>query len=187
MHRLLGRPVRAIKTLPEPVRWLAIPVALAICTALVLAEDNAPWSPALTMPHPDAEAALYCQSLMKALPDNLEGHSKVTPDPSPNVAYWSSSPRTVLRCGVPRPKSLNIEANQRKESPSVNNVQWYDESDGHGGYRFTTTLRKAYVEVDSPAGAYPNLVDPLSPISYLVNSTIPDKYGRLNATDDDAV
>ncbi|MFD7645706.1 DUF3515 domain-containing protein [Kitasatospora sp. NPDC059795] len=186
MRRRFEYPSRFFSRLPEPVRWLALPSALAVGVALVMVNGSATWQPPLDEPHPRDAAAGYCEDLMKALPADLFGHARVIPDPSPNVAYWATSPRTVLRCGVARPDGLNEEENQRKESPSVNNVTWYMENDGHGGHKFTTTLRKALVEVDSPAGAYPNPVDPLSLISTPVNSIIPDSFGRLNAADDEA-
>ncbi|MBB4928835.1 DUF3515 domain-containing protein [Kitasatospora kifunensis] len=182
----LERTVRTVRALPAPVRWLAIPLVLLAATALVVGSGSPPWRPPLTAPNPEGQAATYCQTLMKGLPETLVGNRRVAPDPSPYVALWASSPRTVLRCGVARPKSLAIEANRRKESPNVNNVQWYEEGDGHGGYRFTTTLRTLYVEVSAPAGSYRNYTDPLSEISTLVNSTIPDMFGNLNSTDDDA-
>ncbi|MDH6135598.1 hypothetical protein P3T37_005014 [Kitasatospora sp. MAA4] len=177
------RPIRALAALPAPVRWLSLPLGLLACSALLF-QSWGSWQPPLTAPTPTGAVAGYCQALAKALPGAIEGHQRTAPDPSPYVAVWNSSPRTVLRCGVPRPKSLNKQANQESTGPNVNNVQWYLEKDGHGGYRFTATLRLAYVEVSVPAGAYPNYGDPLSPVSDAVNATVPDISGQLGGTDD---
>ncbi|MFD7639221.1 DUF3515 domain-containing protein [Kitasatospora sp. NPDC059795] len=186
MRMRLERSRRFFDRFPESVRLLALPSVLAVGVVVLAVNASATWQPPVGDPGPRGEAAKYCETLMKSLPTELFGHARTDPDPSPNVATWGSSPRTVLRCGVPRPESLDDAENQRAESPSVDNVTWYMEKDGHGGYRFTCTERRVFVEVESPAGAYPNFVDPLSLISTPVNSMIPDIAGRLNAGDDDA-
>lgn len=107
------------------------------------------------------------------------GHPRADPANSPYVAVWRSSPRTVLRCGVARPKSLDSLANQMSIGPNVDNLQWYLEKDGHGGYRFTTTLRAAYVEVAAPAGATVNATDALAVVSPTVLAKVPDLSGQF--------
>ncbi|WP_280669237.1 MULTISPECIES: DUF3515 family protein [unclassified Kitasatospora] len=172
------RPIRALTSLPAPIRWLALPLGLLACSAFLLGSWG-DWQPPLTAPTPDAKAVGYCQALAKALPQAIEGRTRTSP--SADVAVWNSTPRTVLRCGVPRPKALDKLANQESTGPNVNDVQWYLEQDGHGGYRFTCTLRLAYVEVSVPAKAYPNYLDPLSSISDAVKATVPDLSGQLGA------
>lgn len=172
------RPIRLLTSLPAPIRWLALPLGLLACTAFLLAGWG-DWQPPLTAPKPDPKAAGYCQALMKALPRAIEGRTRTTP--FADVAVWNSTPRTVLRCGVPRPQSLDKVANQESTGPNVNEVQWYAEPDGHGGYRFTCTLRLAYVEVSVPTKAYPNYLDPLASVSDAVRATVPDLSGQVGA------
>ncbi|GAA1251416.1 hypothetical protein GCM10009665_47630 [Kitasatospora nipponensis] len=174
------RPIRALQALPAPVRWLAPPLALLACTGALLV-SAVDWQPPTTAPVPDARAVAPCLALAKALPAALLDHPRADPPNSPYVAVWRSAPRTVLRCGVPRPASLSVLANRAATGPNVNGVQWYLEHDDHGGYRFTTTLRALYVEVAVPAGAYRYAADPLAAISTAVIATVPDLSGQLNA------
>ncbi|MBP0449782.1 MULTISPECIES: DUF3515 domain-containing protein [unclassified Kitasatospora] len=162
---------RFLAALPAPVRWLALPLAL-ICTVVVLLGS---WSvPAkIEVPEPAPKAAGYCRALAAALPQELLGHARKDPSPaSPYVAAWASSPRTVLRCGVDRPEELNGPA-ASDWSPTVNDVTWWQQKLDDGGYRFTSTMRKAYVEITVPRGAFGNPLDPVSALSDLVKANIP--------------
>ena len=160
----------ALRGLPGPVRWLAPSAALLGSAALVL--GNWPAEAVVTPPVPPADQAAYCQALKQALPATVQGHQRHDPSPaSPYTAAWDSSPRTVLRCGVPRPAYLDQNADQ--DAPEVNDVQWGMGSDGHGGYRFVTALRKVYVEVEIPKGAYPNYADALPSLADAIKATDP--------------
>ncbi|MFF7633453.1 DUF3515 domain-containing protein [Kitasatospora sp. NPDC008050] len=177
------RPLRALQGLPAPVRWLAAPVVLLGCTGAVLMSGGT-YQPPLTAPTPDAKSAGYCTALLKALPTTMVNHPRADPAGSPYVAVWQTSPRTVLRCGVPRPTSLNILANQESTGPNVDGLQWYLEKDGHGGYRFTTTLRATYVEMSVPANAFTYATDALGVVSPAILSTIPDLNGQFSTGQD---
>nr|WP_275564031.1 DUF3515 domain-containing protein [Kitasatospora sp. SID7827] len=140
----------------------------------------ASWSgePDVAPPVPGAEAAGYCRALDAALPAELLGHARRDPSPaSPYTAAWASAPRTVLTCGGDRPAYL--DAFDRK-GPCVDGVSWGMDEDGSGGYRFATGLRKAYVEVEVPAGAYGNYADPLSSFAAAIRSSVP----VIDGTDD---
>ncbi len=163
---------RVLSSLPAPVRWAAPPAVLLGGLGLLLGGWTSS-SDQVTPPVPKANQAGYCQALAKALPADVLGHRRADPSPaSPYTAAWASSPRTVLRCGVSRPEYLN--ADMSATAPEINDVQWGMGSDGAGGYRFVTTLRKAYVEVTVPKGAYPNYADPLSYLTDAIKATIPD-------------
>ncbi|MFC9329387.1 DUF3515 domain-containing protein [Kitasatospora sp. NPDC057015] len=166
---LAARVTHALRALPASVRWSAAPVALLGCIVLLLGDWGT--APAPVTPTPRAREVPYCEALARALPQTLIGHGREHSD-SPYVVIWGSSPRTVLRCGVPRPDALN-GPQALKSAPEVNGVQWFDEPDGEGGYRFTTTLREANVEVSVPAGAYPYSADPLPVLSDVVKATVP--------------
>jgi hypothetical protein len=176
----LQRPLRTLQALPAPVRWLALPLLLVGCTGAVLLSDGT-YQPPVTAPAPDARAAALCTAFMRALPGSLLGAPRA--DPSPDVAVWATRPRTVLRCGVPRPSSL--ARHQGDLGPNINGVQWYTEDDGHGGHRFTLTQRPGvYVEVAAPAGATPYPVDALAVVSPAVLATLPDLSGQLGEQPD---
>ncbi|MFI6849843.1 DUF3515 domain-containing protein [Kitasatospora sp. NBC_00085] len=170
MARQLRVP-RFLAALPAPVRWLALPLALT-CTVVVLIGS---WSaPArIDVPEPTGKAAGYCQALAATLPQELLGHARKDPSPaSPYVAAWASSPRTVLRCGVDRPEALNGPA-ASDWSPTINDLTWWPQKLDDGGYRYTSVMRKAYVEITVPAGAFTNPLDPVSALSDLVKASIP--------------
>ena len=159
-----------LSALPAPVRWLAPPAALLGCVLLLLGNEG---GGQVAPPVPSAAAAGYCAALDRALPHEVQGHRRQDPSPaSPYTAAWASSPRTVLSCGGTRPDYLDDDP--LASAPEVNGVQWGFAPDGAGGYRFVTTLRKAYVEVHVPKGAYPNYADPLPAISDVVKETVPD-------------
>ncbi|MFJ1755792.1 DUF3515 domain-containing protein [Kitasatospora sp. NPDC088134] len=175
-----------LNRLPAPVRWLGPPAALLACTAGLVAF----WSgdPDVAPPVPSAEAAVYCAALDRALPAEVLGHPRQDPSPaSPYTAAWASSPRTVLTCGGDRPDYLNITPDQQltdtsaQQGPCVDEVSWGMGPDGSGGYRFVTTLRRAYVEVHVPAGAYPNYADPLSSFSTAIRSAVPTITGAADS------
>ncbi|WP_329583891.1 DUF3515 domain-containing protein [Kitasatospora sp. NBC_01250] len=170
-------PTQLLKRLPAPLRWLLPPVVLTAVVALVVASGGAPgWQPPTAAPTPDARVAAACRSLAAALPDQLLGHPREAAGSSPYVAVWHSSPRTVLRCGVPRPAALD---GSHDLGPETHGVQWFVEHDGHGGYRFTTSQLSLYVEVAVPAGAYPNAPDPLVDLSGPIAATVPGLDGRV--------
>ncbi|BFV57163.1 hypothetical protein KCMC57_up22670 [Kitasatospora sp. CMC57] len=160
-----------LSSLPATVRWGVPPAVLLTCTGLLgwswsLPADVAP-------PVPRAAEAGFCEALDKALPETVLGHHRDDPSPaSPYTAAWDSSPRTVLRCGLPRPGYLDDDP--LAAAPEVNDVQWGMSPLPDGGYRFVTTLRKTYVEVTVPGGAYPNYADPLSSLTDAVKATIPE-------------
>jgi Protein of unknown function (DUF3515) len=163
---------KALTALPAPVRWLALPLALA-CTVVVLVGS---WSSAddrVEVPRPSGRAAGYCQALAAALPGELLGHARRDPSPaSPYVAAWGGSPRTVLRCGIDRPEELDGE-HAKDWSPTVDDVTWWSQKLSDGGYRFVTTMRAAYVEVTVPAGAARNPFDPAAALTAAVKANIP--------------
>ncbi|MGW6913030.1 DUF3515 domain-containing protein [Kitasatospora sp. NPDC054939] len=171
MARRLRVP-RALAALPAPVRWLALPVALT-CTTVVLVGSWSTPEEDVEVPAPTGKAAGYCRSLAGALPPTLLGHPRKDPSPaSPYVAAWASSPRIVLRCGVPHPDELTFER-QAEMSPTVNDVTWFAHRLPDGGYRFTATQRAAFVEVTVPGGAIGNPLDAPAVLSDLVKAHIP--------------
>ncbi|MFJ9952708.1 DUF3515 domain-containing protein [Kitasatospora sp. NPDC091207] len=162
---------RFLAALPAPVRWLALPLALSCTVVVLLGSWGAPAK--IEVPTPTGRAATYCQALAAALPQDLLGHAREDPSPaSPYVAAWASSPRVVLRCGVERPEELNGE-HAEDISPTIDGVTWWSEKLDDGGYRLTTTLRRANVEVTVPGGSFANPLDPVAALNGLVKANIP--------------
>ncbi|XVQ84489.1 DUF3515 domain-containing protein [Microbispora siamensis] len=117
-------------------------------------------------PTPTGEAAAACRKLDAALPKTLDGLDRAASEPpSPYVAVWGDG-QIALRCGVPRPASMEPTA----EVADINGVGWFQ--DPRRPTLFTSTNRVAYVEVtigqEHQAGAV--LVDLAEPIK----SSIPE-------------
>ncbi|MFJ2781768.1 MULTISPECIES: DUF3515 family protein [unclassified Kitasatospora] len=162
---------RVLAALPAPVRWLAVPVALTCTVVVLLGSWSAPEK--IEAPTPTSRQAEYCRALVAALPSTLLGHQRRDPSPaSPFVAAWDTSPRTVLRCGVPHPEGLTGDR-QAEMSPTVNDVTWWPEQLNDGGYRFTATQRAAFVEVTVPGGVTANPLDAAAALSDVVKANIP--------------
>ncbi|MEV6974290.1 DUF3515 domain-containing protein [Kitasatospora sp. NPDC093806] len=171
MTRELRAP-RFLAALPAPIRWLAVPLALA-CTVVVLLGSWGTPEERVETPEPRGKAAEYCRALADALPRELLGHPRKDPaTASPYVAAWASSPRIVLRCGVPHPEGL-VEEKQKEISPTIDDVTWWPEPLKDGGYRFTATQRAAFVEVTVPGGAMANPLDAAAALTGVVKATIP--------------
>ncbi|MFF1906650.1 DUF3515 family protein [Kitasatospora sp. NPDC058218] len=162
---------RFLTALPAPIRWLALPLALSCTVVVLLGSWGAPEK--IEVPTPTGKVAAYCEALAAALPSEVLGHARKDPSPaSPYVAAWASSPRTVLRCGVDRPEELNGE-HAKDLSPTIDGVTWWSQQLDDGGYRFTTTLRRANVEVTVPGGAFANPLDPVAAVNGAVKANIP--------------
>ncbi|WP_406203421.1 DUF3515 domain-containing protein [Kitasatospora sp. NBC_01560] len=171
MARRLRLP-RLLADLPAPIRWLALPLALTCTVVVLIGSWSAPEE--IGTPTPTGKAAGYCQALAAALPQELLGRARKDPSPaSPYVAGWAGgSSRIVLRCGVDRPDELNGE-HAKDLSPTIDGVTWWTKKLSDGGYRFTTTLRLANVEVTVPGGASDNPLDPVAALNPAVKANIP--------------
>ncbi|MFI6640986.1 DUF3515 domain-containing protein [Streptomyces sp. NPDC050504] len=98
----------------------------------------------ITVPTPSKKTAALCDSLDRELPKDVAGGERRDPEPESTLtAAWGDS-AIVLRCGVPRPAKMTDPG---EDGMSVDGVAWLVEELEDGGYRFTTGLRLAYVEV----------------------------------------
>ncbi|MGW3564065.1 DUF3515 domain-containing protein [Streptomyces sp. NPDC000941] len=129
----------------------------------------------LTVPKPPAEMATLCRALHKELPKTVEGLEQRTPKPASDLTAAWGDPAIKLRCGVAKPAVLTPGTehyNPYTPSADINGVQWLPEQQDDG-YRFTTVLRKAYVEVTVP-GKYAPEVNPLVDLANAVKKTVPE-------------
>lgn len=100
------------------------------------------------VPGPGAAVTRLCQNLDKALPRKVDGQDRGDPEPASALTAAWGSPAIILRCGVPRPTEMN---DPDADGAEVDGVGWLIQKRKDGSYLFTTTLRKAYVEVAVPA------------------------------------
>ncbi|UZJ29401.1 DUF3515 domain-containing protein [Streptomyces endophytica] len=128
----------------------------------------------VAVPSPRGEAARHCRALHEELPRTVDGLKRRTAEPvSDFTAVWGD-PAVQLRCGVPKPDVLRHGSehyNPNPEAAEVNGVRWLFEKQDDG-YRFTTVLRKVYVEVTVP-GKYAPEVNVLPDLAGAVKKTIP--------------
>ncbi|WP_432039077.1 DUF3515 domain-containing protein [Streptomyces cucumeris] len=148
---------------------LAAAAALVLCAVAGCSFTNdSDDTGAPAVPEPTKQAAAFCRALHKELPRTVNGLKRGTADPvSDFTAVWGD-PAVQLRCGVSRPAAAATST----RSAGVNGVEWLPEEQDDG-YRFTTVLRRAYVEVTVPEKYAPE-VDPLIDLADAVKKTVPE-------------
>lgn len=124
----------------------------------------------VTVPTPPPDAAAYCEALHKELPKTVAGLERNDPGPDSDLTAGWGDGAIVLRCGVPRPAKMDDPQSQGIEADGVN---WLLEQRDDAGPRFTTTYRKAYVEV-TLSTTYAHDITPLSAFAGPVSRTVPD-------------
>jgi hypothetical protein len=126
--------------LPAAAGAVATAVLLATAPGCATTDAKAP----VPVPSPAAEEASYCRALHQELPDTVAGLRRSATEPrSELTAAWGDG-AIVLRCGVFRPAGMSDPQAQAIEADGVN---WLVEQREGTGPRFTTTYRKAYVEL----------------------------------------
>ncbi|MGW7046057.1 DUF3515 domain-containing protein [Streptomyces avermitilis] len=153
--------------------FLGLPVLalLIAATGCSSADDNA----SAAVPSPDAKVTELCQNLDKALPKKVDGLERKDPEPRSALTAGWGSPAIILRCGVERPAEM---LDPKASTTEVNGVGWLVQEHDDGSYVFTTSLRRAYVEVRLSArqatkGAG-SLVDLAKPIKKAIPEGIAD-------------
>lgn len=149
-------------------RPAVLPVLVLLATAgCSFADDSA----SVAVPSPGARTAQLCRALDRALPARVDGQDRRDPGPaSPLTAGWGD-PAIILRCGVGKPAKMD---DPEADGAEVNGVGWLLEKRDDGSFRFTTTLRKAYVEVTIPKGRVADGVAPLVDLAPAVKKAIPE-------------
>jgi hypothetical protein len=156
-HRLHGLPA------------LAVPIAAVLITVTGCSSSDG--SATAAVPRPDAAVTKLCRNLDKALPRKVDGLSRTDPRPASVLTAGWGSPAIILRCGVPRPAAMD---DPEADGADVNGVGWLLQKQSDGSFRFTTTLRLAYVEVTIPADRTERGVAPLVDLAPAVKKAIPE-------------
>lgn len=155
-----------------PRRSLALPLLAVLITAVGCSSSDD--SASVAVPSPKGETARLCRALHAELPGTVDGLKRRTADPASDFTAVWGSPAVQLRCGVPKPDVLTRGSehyNPMQDAAEINGVEWvFEEQDD--GYRFTTVLRRAYVEVTVP-GKYAPEVDVLTDLASAVKKTVP--------------
>ncbi|MEU9452481.1 DUF3515 domain-containing protein [Streptomyces sp. NPDC048277] len=153
-HRPFGLPSLAV-----------LMIAAAGCSS---ADD----APSAAVPRPGTAVAKFCDHLDGVLPKKVDKLARRDPEPaSPLTAGWGGDPAIILRCGVERPAKMS---DAEADGVEVNGVGWLLEQQPDKSFRFTTTLRKAYVEVTIPAGRTGDGMAPLVGLAPAIKKAIPE-------------
>ncbi|MEU5044217.1 DUF3515 domain-containing protein [Streptomyces griseorubiginosus] len=123
------------------------------------------------VPSPGTEVTELCENLDKALPSKVDGQDRRDPEPASALTAGWGDPAIILRCGVQRPSKMD---DPEADGVEVNGVGWLLEKRDDGSFRFTTTLRKAYVEVTIPEKRTGDGMAPLVDLAPAVKKTIPE-------------
>ncbi|MFI2778979.1 DUF3515 domain-containing protein [Streptomyces sp. ALB3] len=126
--------------------------------------------PSVAVPSPSPEAAGYCAKLHNALPEDVVGLERSDPSPDSDLTAGWGDGAIVLRCGVTRPARMD---DSQSDAVDADGVNWLLEQRDDAGPRFTTTYRKAYVEV-TLGTEYAHDATPLSAFAAAVRKTVPE-------------
>ncbi|MFG2136235.1 DUF3515 domain-containing protein [Streptomyces sp. NPDC048650] len=149
-------------------RYLALPLLTVLFAAVGCSSSE------VAVPSPEGEAARHCRALHQELPKTVDGLRRGTAEPASDLTAVWGDPAVTLRCGVTKPDVLTSGSehyNPKADAAEVDGVQWLFEKQDDG-YRFTTVLRKAYVEVSVP-GKYAPEVDALTDLAGAVKKSVP--------------
>ncbi|MFD3653140.1 DUF3515 domain-containing protein [Streptomyces sp. 24-1644] len=147
--------------------FLAPSAAVLVMAAAGCSSSDAQAS--ITVPTPSSEAAAYCEALHEELPETVAGMDRSDPEPASDLTAGWGDGAIVLRCGVPRPSKME---DAQSDAVDADGVNWLLEQREGAGPRFTTTYRKAYVEVTLPK-EFAHDITPLAEFADSVGKTVP--------------
>ncbi|MFV8186735.1 MULTISPECIES: DUF3515 domain-containing protein [unclassified Streptomyces] len=154
------------RTVPAVAGVPALAVVLITATGCSSADDSA----RAAVPDPGAKVTELCQNLDKLLPSRADGQDRRDPEPASALTAGWGDPAIILRCGVDRPAKMN---DPEADGVEVNGVGWLLQKRDDGSFRFTTTLRTAYVEVTVPKDRTGDGMAPLVDLAPAVKKAIP--------------
>ncbi|MFF0084371.1 DUF3515 domain-containing protein [Streptomyces canus] len=143
---------------------LALLITVAGCSS---ADDSA----SAVVPSPGAGVTKLCRELDRVLPSKVDDQDRRDPEPASTLTAGWGDPAIILRCGVERPSKMD---DPEADGVDANGVGWLLEEQDDGSFRFTTTLRKAYVEVTIPKDRAGDGMAPLVDLASPVKKAIPE-------------
>jgi hypothetical protein len=143
---------------------LVLLITTAGCSS---ADDGA----SAAVPSPDTKATKLCRNLDEALPAKVDDQGRRDPEPASALTAGWGNPAIILRCGVARPAAMN---NPDADGVDVNDVGWLLQKQRDGAFRFTTVLRRAYVEVTIPKDRTGDGMAPLVDLAPAIKKAIPE-------------
>jgi hypothetical protein len=153
------------------LRPAAVSPVLALLTLLPLTGCTSTDETATAaVPSTRTETAAYCRDLDRQLPQHVDGLERNDPNPRSALTAGWGDPAIILRCGVPRPGKMD---DMEADGLEVNGVGWLQEQQADGSFRFTSTLRRAYVEVTLPKQRIGNGAAPLTDFAAPVRKAVP--------------
>ncbi|MCX4765241.1 DUF3515 domain-containing protein [Streptomyces sp. NBC_01275] len=123
------------------------------------------------VPSPSATVTKLCRNLDQALPSTVDDLDRRDPSPASALTAGWGNPAIILRCGVERPEKMS---DPEADGVEVNGVGWLLEKQENESFHFTTTLRRAYVEVTIPKDRTADGMAPLVDLASAVKKAIPE-------------
>jgi hypothetical protein len=143
---------------------LALLITVAGCSS---ADDSA----SAAVPSPRAGVSKLCRELDRVLPSKVDDQDRRDPEPASALTAGWGDPAIILRCGVERPSKMD---DPEADGVEANGVGWLLQKQDDGAFRFTTTLRKAYVELTIPKNRTGDGLAPLVDLASAVKKAIPE-------------
>ncbi|CAO0832409.1 hypothetical protein SMICM17S_10142 [Streptomyces microflavus] len=113
------------------------------------------------------------KALHEELPEKILDLERSDPSPDSELtAGWGERGDRSCAAGSPRPVRMD---DPQSEGVEADGVQWMLEEPEGSGPRFTTTYRKAYVEVTLDS-TYAHDITPLASFAGPVSKTVPGKF-----------
>ncbi|MDR6977570.1 hypothetical protein J2X68_004289 [Streptomyces sp. 3330] len=150
-------------------RPLGLPSLALLLLAVGCSSADGDSSPAV--PSPSASVTKLCRNLDEALPSTVDDLDRGDPSPASALTAGWGNPAIILRCGVERPAKMSDGS---ADGVEVDGVGWMMEEQDGGAFRFTTTLRRAYVEVTIPEDRAGDGLAPLVDLAPSVKKAIPE-------------
>ncbi|MET7735602.1 DUF3515 domain-containing protein [Streptomyces sp. NPDC005402] len=149
---------------PLGLSALALLITVAGCSS---ADDSA----SAAVPSPGTGVTKLCRELDRVLPSKVDDQDRRDPEPASALTAGWGDPAIILRCGVKRPSKMD---DPEADGVEADGVGWLLEKRDDGAFRFTTTLRKAYVEVTIPEGRTADGMAPLVDLAPGIKKAIPE-------------
>ncbi|MFF2850414.1 DUF3515 domain-containing protein [Streptomyces sp. NPDC058001] len=155
----------------RPVTSLVGPSALALLLITVAGCSSTDGPATAAVPSPDGKVTQLCRNLHKELPKRIDGLARKDPAPTSELTAGWGDPAIILRCGIPKPAKMS---DPEADGITADDVGWLLERQDDGSFLFTTTLRRAYVQVSLPKSRTDGGLSPLIDLAAPIKKAIPE-------------